>query len=97
MPSRDTQHALQIAETFAHEIHLLLTDVVMPGMSGRELAARISARRRGIRVLFMSGYTDNVITSGGVLEKGITFLQKPFSPGQLAQKVRDVLTRTTFA
>jgi two-component system, cell cycle sensor histidine kinase and response regulator CckA len=97
IPSRDTQHALQIAETFAQEIHLLLTDVVMPGMSGRELAARISARRRGIRVLFMSGYTDNVITSGGVLEKGITFLQKPFSPGQLAQKVRDVLTRPTFA
>jgi signal transduction histidine kinase/CheY-like chemotaxis protein len=97
IPSRDTQHALQIAETFAHEIHLLLTDVVMPGMSGRELAAHITARRRGIRVLFMSGYTDNVITSGGVLEKGITFLQKPFSPGQLTQKVRDVLTRTTFA
>jgi two-component system, cell cycle sensor histidine kinase and response regulator CckA len=97
IPSRDTQHALQIAETFAHEIHMLLTDVVMPGMSGRELAARITARRRGIRVLFMSGYTDNVITSGGVLEKGITFLQKPFSPGQLTQKVRDVLTRTTFA
>jgi PAS domain S-box-containing protein len=97
IPSRDTQHALQIAETFAHEIHMLLTDVVMPGMSGRELAARISARRRGIRVLFMSGYTDNVITSGGVLEKGITFLQKPFSPGQLAQKVRDVLTHTTLA
>ena len=97
IPSRNTQHALQIAETFAHEIHLLLTDVVMPGMSGRELAARITARRRGIRVLFMSGYTDNVITSGGVLEKGITFLQKPFSPGQLTQKVRDVLTRTTFA
>jgi two-component system, cell cycle sensor histidine kinase and response regulator CckA len=97
IPSRDTQHALQIAETFAHEIHMLLTDVVMPGMSGRELAAHISARRRGIRILFMSGYTDNVITSGGVLEKGITFLQKPFSPSQLAQKVRDVLTRTTFA
>ncbi len=97
IPSRDTQHALQIAETFAHEIHLLLTDVVMPGMSGRELAARITARRRGIRVLFMSGYTDNVITSGGVLEKGITFLQKPFSPLQLTQKVRDILTRTTFA
>ena len=97
IPSRDTKHALQIAETLAHQIHMLLTDVVMPGMSGRELAARISARRRGIRVLFMSGYTDNVITSGGVLEKGITFLPKPFSPGQLTQKVRDVLTRTTFA
>ncbi len=97
IPSRDPQHALQLAETFAQEIHLLLTDVVMPGMGGRELATRVSARRRGIRVLFMSGYTDNVITSGGMLEKGITFLQKPFSPAQLVQKVRDILTRTTFA
>jgi two-component system, cell cycle sensor histidine kinase and response regulator CckA len=97
IPSRDPQHALQIAETFTHEIHLLLTDVVMPGMGGRELATRVSTCRRGIRVLFMSGYTDNVITSGGMLEKGITFLQKPFSPAQLVQKVRDVLTRAAFA
>jgi PAS domain S-box-containing protein len=96
IPSHDPQHALEIAATFAHEIHMLLTDVVMPGMSGRELATRVAGRRRGIRVLFMSGYTDNVITSGGMLEKGITFLQKPFSPGQLVQKVRDVLNRTTF-
>jgi len=93
--SRDPQHALHIASTCAHEIHLLLTDVVMPGMSGRELATRISARRRGIRVLFMSGYTDNVITSGGMLEKGLAFLQKPFSPALLVHKVREVLTRTT--
>jgi two-component system, cell cycle sensor histidine kinase and response regulator CckA len=97
IPSRDPQHALQIAETFTDEIHLLLTDVVMPGMGGRELATRVSTCRRGIRVLFMSGYTDNVITSGGMLEKGITFLQKPFSPAQLVQKVRDVLTRAAFA
>jgi CheY-like chemotaxis protein len=96
IPSRNPQHALEIAETFAHDIHMLLTDVVMPGMSGRELATRVAACRRGIRVLFMSGYTDNVITSGGMLEKGITFLQKPFSPGQLVQKVRDVLNRATL-
>jgi len=90
--------ALRVWDEFDGQVDLLLTDMVMPeGMSGRELAARISARRPSIRVLFMSGYTDNVITSGGVLEKGITFLQKPFSPGQLAQKVRDVLTRATFA
>jgi two-component system cell cycle sensor histidine kinase/response regulator CckA len=97
IPSRDTQHALQIAECHPHEIHLLLTDVVMPSMSGRELATRVSEHRRGIRVLFMSGYTDNVITSGGMLEKGLAFLQKPFPPGQLVQKVRDVLTRATLA
>jgi PAS domain S-box-containing protein len=94
IPSLDPQHAEQIAARFPGEIHLLLTDMVMPGTSGRELAERISARRRGIRVLFMSGYTDNVITSGGMLEEGLAFLQKPFSPGALVQKVREVLSQT---
>jgi PAS domain S-box-containing protein len=92
--SRDPQHAEEIAARFAGEIHLLLTDMVMPGTSGRELAERISAKRRGIRVLFMSGYTDNVITSGGMLEEGLAFLQKPFSPAALVQKVREVLSQT---
>jgi nitrogen-specific signal transduction histidine kinase/CheY-like chemotaxis protein len=94
IPSLDPQHAEQIAARFPGEIHLLLTDMVMPGTSGRELAERISARRQGIRVLFMSGYTDNVITSGGMLEEGLAFLQKPFSPGALVQKVREVLSET---
>jgi len=92
--ARHPAHAEQIAAKFPHEIHLLLTDVVMPGTSGRELAARIGARRPGIRVLYMSGYTENVITSGGMLEKGLAFLQKPFSPALLSQKVREVLSRT---
>jgi two-component system cell cycle sensor histidine kinase/response regulator CckA len=92
IPARDPEHAVQIASSYAHEIHMLLTDVVMPGMSGRELANQVSQRRRGIRVLFMSGYTDNVITTGGMLEKGLAFLQKPFSPHSLVQKVREVLT-----
>jgi len=65
--------------------------VVMPGMSGRELAKKIAARSRRTRVLFMSGYTDNVIAQGGVLEAGVSFLQKPFSPRALAAKVRAVL------
>jgi FixJ family two-component response regulator len=71
--------------------------MVMPGISGRELATRISAQRRNIRVLYMSGYTDNVITAGGMLEKGLAFLQKPFSPAVLVQKVREVLSHTPAA
>lgn len=94
IPARDPQHAEQLAVSYAGEIHLLLTDVVMPGTSGRELASRISSHRPGIRVLFMSGYTENVITSGGMLEKGLAFLQKPFSPTVLVEKVREVLNHT---
>jgi two-component system cell cycle sensor histidine kinase/response regulator CckA len=97
IPSLDPLHAEKIAAEFPGEIHLLLTDMVMPGMSGRELAERISASRRDIRVLFMSGYTDNVITSGGMLQEGLAFLQKPFSPAALVQKVREVLSQTTAA
>jgi CheY-like chemotaxis protein len=94
LPSLDPQHAEQIADRFDGEIHLLLTDVVMPGMSGRELAGRVSARRPEIRVLYMSGYTDNVISSGGMLERGLAFLQKPFSPATLVRKLREVLNHT---
>jgi len=90
----DPQHAEAIASKFPGEIHLLLTDVVMPGIGGRELAARIMVTRPGIRVLYMSGYTENVITSGGMLEHGLAFLQKPFSPAAMVQKIREVLAHT---
>ena len=90
-------HAEELAARSSREIHLLLTDVVMPGISGRELARRITARHPNTRVLFMSGYTDNVIASGGVLEAGVAFLQKPFTPRALTQKVREVLDRQVAA
>jgi FixJ family two-component response regulator len=63
----------------------------MPSMSGRELVRKLMAKYPRLRVLYMSGYTDNVISSGGVLEAGLAFLQKPFTPAVLAQKVREVL------
>jgi two-component system, cell cycle sensor histidine kinase and response regulator CckA len=93
--ARDPQHAEEIAANFPREIQLLLTDVVMPGTSGRELAARIMVSRPGIHVLFMSGYTENVVTSGGMLEQGLAFLQKPFSPGVLVQRIREVLSHSS--
>jgi signal transduction histidine kinase len=83
--------ALQVARSETGPIHLIVTDVVMPGMNGRELWERLKVLRPDSRVLFMSGYTDDAIARHGVLEPGIAFLQKPFTPFSLAQKVREVL------
>ena len=83
--------ALALAATHKGPIHLLLTDVVMPGMSGRELGDQFRAIRPEAKVLFMSGYTNDAVLRHGVLASGIAFLQKPFSPDALATKVRGVL------
>ena len=83
--------ALRIADQAAGRIDLLLTDVIMPGMSGREVALLLGPAHPNIRVLFVSGYTDESIVHEGILEPGIAFLQKPFTAEALARKVRDVL------
>jgi YesN/AraC family two-component response regulator len=84
--------ALRVAQEHAGEtIHLLQTDVVMPQMGGKELANQLKILRPEVKVLYTSGYTDDAIVHHGVLEPGINFLQKPFSPATLAQKVREVL------
>ena len=83
--------ALQVCETNHGGIQLMVTDVVMPGMSGRELADELSTVRPEMKVLYVSGYTEDAIGEYGVLEEGVNFLQKPFRPSDLARKVRDVL------
>lgn len=83
--------ALQLAADHAGTIRLLLTDVIMPEMSGRELSTQLAASYPNLRCLFMSGYTADIIATRGVLEEGVAFIQKPFAINELASKVRAVL------
>jgi CheY-like chemotaxis protein len=87
----DGATASQISQAHKGPIHLLLTDVIMPGMNGRELANKVSPTRPEMRVLYMSGYTENHIGHNGTLDEGITLLQKPFTLPALKAKVREML------
>jgi two-component system cell cycle sensor histidine kinase/response regulator CckA len=84
--------ALEIAARHDGPIHLLMTDTVMPGLSAGELAKRLNAQRPEIRVLYISGYSQEIVKSHGISFDGEAFLQKPFSRAQLISKVKEVLT-----
>jgi two-component system, cell cycle sensor histidine kinase and response regulator CckA len=83
--------AVRVVESHAGPIHLLISDVVMPGIDGRVVAERVAARHPAVRVLFISGYMDDAVVRHGILQEEVNFLQKPFSPVALAHKVREVL------
>jgi DNA-binding NtrC family response regulator len=91
LPANKPSEATRLARENAKEIHLLMTDVIMPEMNGRDLAKVLQSLYPGLRCLFMSGYTADVIAHHGVLEDGVYFIQKPFSLSDLAAKVREAL------
>jgi two-component system cell cycle sensor histidine kinase/response regulator CckA len=91
LEARSGSEALAEAQRFEDPLHLVLTDVVMPGMSGREMAEQLQSQRPGIKVLYMSGYTDDAVIQRGALQQGAGFLHKPFSPNALLRKIRELL------
>jgi CheY-like chemotaxis protein len=95
LEAADGETAARVADGHPGAIHLFVTDVVMPGMSGRQVAERLAARRAGLKVLYLSGYTDDAVVRHGILEKQVAFLQKPFTPAGLVAKVRSTLDRKT--
>ena len=91
LEAKHGHEAMKLGRQHSGTIHLMLTDVVMPQMSGRELAEQLTPLRRDMKVLYMSGYTDDAIVHHGVLEEGTAFIGKPFTPSALARKVREIL------
>jgi len=93
LPAESADAALRVSEQFQGELSVLVTDVVMPGMSGRQLADALVLLRPDIKVLFLSGYTENTVLHHGVLDSGVDFLPKPFSREILGRKLREILSR----
>ncbi|MCX7591761.1 MAG: ATP-binding protein, partial [Kiritimatiellae bacterium] len=91
LPNELPQDALAMAKQYHGSIEMLITDVVLRGMNGRELATRLLQDRPGMKVLYVSGYTENVISHHGLLEQGVAFLSKPFRREDLARKIRQIL------
>jgi two-component system cell cycle sensor histidine kinase/response regulator CckA len=91
LDAQDGAQAVLVSEDYEEDIHLLLTDVVMPQVGGRDLADRLLASRPNVRVLYVSGYTEDATLHLGVLEDDIAFLQKPVTPDTLLRKIREVL------
>jgi DNA-binding NtrC family response regulator len=91
LAARQGAEALLMCKQHKGPIHLMLTDVVMPGMNGHELAKRLESLHPEMKVLYMSGYTDDAIVHHGVLGKGMNYIQKPFTVNGLTKKVREVL------
>lgn len=91
LAATNAHEAVAVALAHPHAIHLLLTDVILPGASGRDAARQVVSMRPSIRLLYMSGYTDDASVHHGVLEPGLAFIQKPFSGDTLARRIRDVL------
>ena len=91
LTASDGEEALAIAREHPSEIHLTLTDVVLPSMSGKEAATRLTQARPGLKVLYMSGYAEAQIVHEGIVDENVAFLAKPFTPAALSEKVRDVL------
>jgi DNA-binding NtrC family response regulator len=91
LDANDPLTAIKISEGHTGIIHLLVTDVVMPQLNGRRLAKILSAARPEMKVLYVSGYTDDAIVRQGILESEVSFLQKPFTPQALSAKLRNIL------
>jgi CheY-like chemotaxis protein len=97
LEARHGVEALAVAAAHAGEVAIVVTDVVMPAMGGRELVERLVAARPGVRVLYMSGYSGGDILRRGLADEGTEFLQKPFAPDDLTRKVREVLATPSAA